>query len=76
MTPRMKADYTSIDGLHINHFWPGTMHSDWEFGPVKIRRARIYTTPERFRDSLKEASWQIHASFGKHTIGVRWERII
>jgi len=71
----LPADQRVKHGRHIDEFWPGTVHSTWEFGKrFKIRRERTYSDPNN--NALVKEAWIVMWNIGSHRGGWKCERDI
>ena len=67
----MDPDRTVRHGRHTDYYWPGVIHSVWEWGPFRLRRERTYV--DRYHQRLAKTAWQFQVSRERRRGGVRYE---
>lgn len=69
--PRIEPDKTEKHGRHTDYFWPGVIHSVWDWRGFVLRRERTYS--DRNHQNLARTAWQLHYERPRRRGGLRYE---
>lgn len=68
---RINPDRSVRHGRHVDHYWPGVIHSVWQWRCLQLRRERVYA--DQSHQELIREHWQLHCDRGRRRLGVRYE---